>query len=202
MHVAKKYQFCVCLVSMVFISIYCSTPPANDGKIVIASIAPIADIAHNISGNVLKIITVIPPNANPHTYEITPSDAKLLKSAAIFVGIHPNFDGWISKMIPPSAKLIYLSELIKGNNPHVWLSVKNTTRIAAAIRDFFSSLYPQHAHLFEKNYTAYRQKLDVLDNRIHNILSSVPHKKLIQWHPAWDYFARDYGLTIAGTIES
>ncbi len=180
----------------------CSKEPSAHVPTIATSIAPIADIAQNIAGNAMTVISAVPPNANPHTFEADPSTAKLLQRSSIFIGVHPEFDGWVSKMLSPAGKKFFLSDIIKGDNPHLWLSVKNAKLIAAAIRDFLSSSYPEHSGQFAKNCDAYQKKLDILDRRISTMFTGIKQKKLFQWHPAWDYFANDYGLIIAGTIES
>ena len=44
-------------------------------------------------------------------------------------------------------------------------------------------------------------ELAQLDSEIESALSQVATRSFIQWHPAWDYFADDYGLKIIGTLE-
>lgn len=180
----------------------CAKQPIGDGTTIATSIAPIADITQNIAGNSVNVICAVPPNANPHTYEPDPSTAKALRNAVIFVGVHPQFDGWILKMISPVGKKFYLSDIVKAENPHIWLSVKNAKIIASAIREFLAASFPDRSEIFAQNFENYQKKLEALDVRIGNIFSNVKQKKFFQWHPAWDYFAADYGLTIVGTVES
>ncbi len=199
----KNYSLgIVCLLGIFWTMGSCTKPQTSGIPIIATSIVPIADIAQNIAGDSLKIICTVPPYANPHTFEADPSTAKLLKSAEAFIGVHPEFDGWAGNMISPQKKKLFLSDIIKGTNPHVWLSVKNATLIAASMRDFFATLYPDKATHFSKNYTAYSGKLSQLDRAIAGMLSGVKQKRFFQWHPSWDYFASDYGIEIAGTIES
>lgn len=199
----KKYTYPLAtMITTIWFLCACAKHPTGDAPTIAASIMPIADITQNIAGHSVKVISALPTNANPHTYEADPSTAKLLKSASLFIGAHPQFDGWVSNMISPTGKKFFLSDLIKGDNPHVWLSVKNAKLIAVAICDFLSSSYPEHANKFAKNSEQYQKKLEALNRRIEKLLSNLHQKKFFQWHPAWDYFANDYGLIIAGTVES
>ena len=180
----------------------CAKGPVNDSAVIVASIAPIADIAQNIAGNSINTISAVPFNANPHTFEPDPSTVKSIQNAKLFIGVHPEFDGWISRMVSVKGKIYFLSDMVSGDNPHVWLSVKNARRIAPAIRDMLAAQFPEKAEMFSENFAAYDKKLSALDGRIATMFSNVKHKKFIQWHPAWNYFAADYGLDIAGSIES
>ena len=59
----------------------------------------------------------------------------------------------------------------------------------------------ENAHHYKRNLQGYLQELDDLDYRIQEIFKTAKNKKFIQWHPAWNFFAEDYGLDIIGSIE-
>lgn len=195
-------QLLAILVLCMVLFVACSRDNTRGGAIVATSIYPVADIARNIAGGTVTVIHAVPANANPHSYEPDPSTVKSLRDASVFIGVHRELDGWVGKLLSPDAKKIYLGDTIGGDNPHIWLSVKKTKLIAAAVRDLMSSAFPDKKELFAANCAAYVKKLDALDLRIAALFAGVRNKKFIQWHPAWNFFAADYGLTVAGTIES
>ena len=57
---------------------------------VVASLSPIANIVYNIGGDRIDLVGIMPPGADPHTFEPRPSDAvKLAQADLIFVnGMH------------------------------------------------------------------------------------------------------------------
>ena len=59
------------------------------------SVFPIYDMVRNIGGEHLEVFYTVPIGANPHTYEPVPSAIQKLQKADLFLGIHPEFDGWI-----------------------------------------------------------------------------------------------------------
>jgi len=180
----------------------CARDGSRGGTLVATSIYPVADIARNVAGDALTVMHAVPASANPHSYEPDPSTVKQLRGAALYIGVHPELDGWVAKLLSPDAKRLFIADSMGGENPHYWLSVKKTKLIAGLVRDLLSSTFPDKKQEFAENCASYQKKLDALDGRIAALFAGVPGKKFIQWHPAWDFFAADYGLTIAGTIES
>ena len=57
---------------------------------VVVSILPLANIVYNIGGDRIDLDAIMPPGADPHTFEPRPSDAvKLAQADLIFVnGMH------------------------------------------------------------------------------------------------------------------
>lgn len=222
-----KRDFSIVLISLILIRIMSCTQNASISKDVqvATSIFPISDIAKNIAGNKAEVFFVVPDGANPHTYEPVPSVVKKLQHVDLFLGIHPDFDGWIEDYLPEKAKLTFLNRTFYEDdhtnhdhsqhddyedekshqhreNPHIWLSVRNAKRIAERITLEFVSLDEKNRSQYEKNLNSYLNELDRLDDKIAALFETVKMKMFIQYHPAWDFFAKDYGLDIAGTIES
>lgn len=175
---------------------------------IITSIFPIYDITANISPERGKAGYIVPIGANPHTFEPVPSMVARLQKVKLFIGINHHFDGWVEKYIPQSARKVYLAEALKDrienhhHNPHIWLSLVSAKTIATTIAHNLTSLNTADAGTINSNLTGYLKKLDTLNKKYLTAFSAAGSKSLVQWHPAWNYVAEDYGLTIAGTIQS
>jgi ABC-type Zn uptake system ZnuABC Zn-binding protein ZnuA len=85
-------------------------------------------------------------------------------------------------------------------NPHLFMDVKYTElyvdRIAAALEqvDF------ANAADYASNATAYRASLDSLDSWVRQQIDTVPaaNRKLVTFHDAFPYYAREYGIEVVG----
>ncbi len=66
------------------------TPSEEERLRVVVSILPIANIVYNVGGNRIELDAIMPPGADPHTFEPRPSDAVRLSQAdLIFLnGMH------------------------------------------------------------------------------------------------------------------
>jgi zinc transport system substrate-binding protein len=80
-------------------------------------------------------------------------------------------------------------------DPHMWTSPPLVKHMLGRIRDKLSELDSAHAMAFARNHDAYVAELDVLDAELHALLDPLPNRKFMVFHPAWGYFADNYGLT-------
>jgi zinc transport system substrate-binding protein len=80
-------------------------------------------------------------------------------------------------------------------DPHLWTSPPLAARIAERIRDRLSALDPENAADYERNHHAFVAELEALDREIHALLDPLEHRRFMVFHPAWGYFADNYGLT-------
>ncbi|HHS13533.1 MAG TPA: zinc ABC transporter substrate-binding protein [bacterium] len=187
----------------------CGRKPVRTGPVIATSIFPIADVTARLAGPEAEVFFVIPPGANPHSYEPVPSDVRRLQKVDLFIGVHPEFDGWIRRFLPPRVLTINLiepehghaAENEDGHNPHIWLSVKRMRRLLPELTRQLCQADSQAAERIKEAGRVYADSLDRLDRSIHDLMSGVQDRPFIQWHPAWTFFARDYGLSLAGSIQ-
>ncbi len=83
----------------------------------------------------------------------------------------------------------------EGFDNHVWLSPRNGKIIAKNVVDALVAANPENESYFTSNYESLIAEIDALDNQIKETLSGVTQRKFMVYHPAWAYFAADYGLT-------
>jgi zinc transport system substrate-binding protein len=86
-------------------------------------------------------------------------------------------------------------------DPHVWLSTKHAKLMVAAIRDELKRLDPAHAAGYEERAAAYLKKLDGLEEYGKTALAKKEEKTILSFHESLNYFAKCYGLRVAGAIE-
>ena len=81
-----------------------------------------------------------------------------------------------------------------AGDPHVWTSPRLVARMSVNIRDTLAELDPTHAADFARNQAAFAAELTSLDSEIRALLTDLPSRKFLVFHPAWGYFAQDYDL--------
>lgn len=82
----------------------------------------------------------------------------------------------------------------EGKDPHVWLSARLLKTQARTVAATLGDLDPAHRSDYERNLTVLQQKLDAADSEIRRTLEPHRGKMFLVFHPAWGYFADDYGL--------
>jgi zinc transport system substrate-binding protein len=160
---------------------------------IITSINPVYILVRDIVADSAEVYSVIPVNANPHTFEPSPKIVKKIKKGDIFIEINKDFDGWIEKFLPENCKVIHLLDK-RGVNPHIWLSPK--------IMANKINLILKHLSKFDQeNINKYMSNGKDLKNKILQLTKSFNFRiKAIEAHPAWNYFAKDFDIKIVGTL--
>jgi len=80
-------------------------------------------------------------------------------------------------------------------DPHIWTSPVNVKTIAKNIYKYLTRIDKKNKSYYKANYEKFLAKVNATDKEIKKILVDVPTgTKFMVFHPAWGYFAKDYGL--------
>lgn len=184
------------------------------GKLnVVATIPPLGYIVSTIGGSVVEINVLEKAGDNPHNFNLMPQQAVYISKSDIVVELGLEEDAWIGervKAINPSIKMIDatkgLSQFLIGEkgayNPHVWLDVKLYEMMAINVYDALVRADPKDQAIFSANFGKFILSLNELNEQITTKLDAVKGKPFVSQHPAWDYFARAYGLGYEYSLEN
>ena len=197
MRVGSRWLVLVCLSLAA-----CAQEQVDQGRIRVAvSILPQAEAVRRVGGEKVGVVVMIPPGANPATYELAPSQLRKLSKADMYVRVGENFifeKAWMNKIvgINPGMPVVDCSEGVEllGADPHIWLSPKNAWRMARNVFRGLAQIDPDSRVYYEQNLKGYQQELDELGAEIAQVLAGLQNRKFMVYHPAWAYFARDYSL--------
>jgi len=81
-----------------------------------------------------------------------------------------------------------------GKDPHIWLSPRLLKIQACTVARTLGELDPAHRAAYDRNLAALEEKLDEAERTIRRTLEPLRGKSFFVFHPAWGYFADDYGL--------
>ena len=225
-----KYTF-IFIFILAFVCCACtkSEIKPNDSKVnVTTSIIPLTDLAKRIGGDKAVVTSIIPPGANPHTFEPSPSQLANLSKSDIFIFIGLGFEFWKDKFLNsasnPSIELVELSDGMnilndasehslhehshethghshESGNPHIWLSPRRVLEFLPKMESAFCKAKPQNSTLYKENASKLRDDLLKLDEECKGLTKDLKNKKFLSQHAAWAYFAEDYGFEQSGIIE-
>jgi len=195
----------VALAAALFIPKESGKGGEESGIIVVVTIPPQAEFVKRVGGEKVTVITMVPQWADPHTYEPTPAQLMNVSKAKMYVKMGSSIEfeiAWMDKIKSINENMLIVDcskgiELLKEDgkaDPHIWLSPKNAKIIVENICKGLVQIDPANSTYYEQNKEAYLRELDALDDEISQILSKASAHKFIVYHPAWSYFARDYGL--------
>ncbi|AQU03014.1 MAG: zinc ABC transporter substrate-binding protein [Dehalococcoides mccartyi] len=186
----------------------CQEDSSSAAKLKIAvSIVPLKEFTQQIAGDKAEVILMVPPGAEPHTYQPLPSQMVDISQADMYVKLGSDFgfeQTWISKILALNHSMLMVDSSVNitlesspegdGADPHIWLSPRNAIQMVKNITTGLMSLDPENKSYYAANRDAYLAKLEQLDNEITLALSHLHNRTFLVFHPAWAYFARDYNL--------
>ncbi|MCM8775139.1 MAG: zinc ABC transporter substrate-binding protein [Candidatus Omnitrophica bacterium] len=216
--------FCVVFFLGVGLRSFLGWAEGPDRKIqCVVSLSPLKNFVKDIGGDRVEVKILIPPGANPHTYELKPSQLKEIENADLLVKVGSGIEfelAWLDKLLALNKKMLVVdgsrgidfldmhgcdpesgacAESVghhspQGRDPHIWLSPQNAKIIAGNILEGFATIDPLHKDFYEINKGTLVGRLDQLSSEIRNAFTGFRTNKFIVFHPAWGYFARDFGL--------
>jgi zinc transport system substrate-binding protein len=201
----KNIMLFTSLFSILFFGCSDKNKDKNKKINVTVSITTYADFVKNIGGDKVEVNLMIPPNAEPHDFEPTPSQITNLSKSDIYFKIGSGFGfednlmqrikGSLSKL-----KVINTSEGIKiyNNDPHVWLGINETRVILNNIYKGLASFSPEDSSYFSSNLHKYLNLLLAEEMKIKESFSKNKNNYVLVYHPAWHYFFSQFGITQLG----
>lgn len=168
-----------------------------------------------MGGNKVQVTVMVPLGASPHTYEPMPSQLIEVSRAKMYakVGSGVEFElVWMDKIIGVNREMLVVDcskgiELIGAkeyeeekhghqgvHDPHIWLSPGNAKMMVENIYEGLIQIDPANQEYYARNKEKYLQELDILDEEIAQSLSGRENRKIMVYHLAWAYFARDHDL--------
>ena len=172
---------------------------------VVASFSILADLARNVGGDQVEVVSVIGPDADPHGYEPKPSDARKLAGATVLIVNGLGLDGWIDRLAEASGfhgiRIVASAGVMpirqgETADPHAWQSVTNASLYVANIANGLVKARPVEEDALRAAAEAYAAKLRALDMDVRALLDPIPPERrhVVVPHRAFDYFGREYGV--------
>ncbi|MDY4280735.1 MAG: metal ABC transporter substrate-binding protein [[Pasteurella] mairii] len=177
---------------------------------VITTFTVIQDIAQNVAGDAAVVESITKPGAEIHDYEPTPKDIAKAQSADLILWNGLNLERWFERFfqnIHKNIPSVVVTEGIKPisifegpyqgmPNPHAWMSASNALIYIENIKQAFIKYDPKNADIYQKNASAYAEKIKALDKPLREKLMQVPENQrwLATSEGAFSYLAHDYGF--------
>ena len=225
-----KIKISILAAATILLLAACSSNTANDSSeaadnrpLIATTVAPITSIAASIAGDRARIEGIVPEGTNSHTFEPSPQIAKLLSDADLILVNGLKLEDPTIKMaesnkkesteiveigtvVLPESDYLYdfsFPEEEGKPNPHLWTDPSYAIKYAGVIRDELSKLDPENATYYADNFAKFEQQATELSDALTADQQSVPagNLKLLTYHDAYAYFAKNYGWTVIGALQ-
>jgi len=201
-----------CVIGAVIVFFTASQVQAREIRIA-TSFYPVYIMTLNVVKNVpgVSVVNITPPMTGClHDYSLTAADMKKLVSADVFITNGAGMESFLDSVAKRYKSLLIVSlaggiELVKNpdgsDNPHLWVSISDAMRQVENLAAGLGDVDPGNAQLYRNNADEYLSRLAVLRDNMHAALGSYSGRKIVTFHEAFPYFAREFGLEIAAVVE-
>lgn len=226
-----RYALAAAAPPALFFAAACTTDSGgSDGRVEVVTTLPVfADMVEQVGGDRVKVSSLYPAGADPHTFEPGPASVRrIVEADIVFVNgldLEPAGMQVIEPNLASSTPLVKLAEAAadegrmalrkfgeeshiagepgeEGTDPHAWLSVADAREYARVIRDSLVHVDSKGAATYNNAYEAYLASLDDVDSYAKETISAVPkeQRKIISTHDAFGYMAEYLGFQVVAVV--
>lgn len=209
-----------------------SIPTATSGAAapppirVVVSIPVFVSLVQAVGGRRVDVRSVVPPGADPLTYQPTDADVLNAANASLLFVNGAGLEPWLRRFIHdaggtklPIYTLSMNMAMLPGGqllddedgepsraavNPYLWLDPNNAVEYVRRIAQRLEQRDPAYAEYYEKNAERYIDQIKQLDAWAIDQFAQVPASRrlLVTLDDMAPYFAAHYGLDLAGIVSN
>ena len=190
-----------------------------------ATLFPQYDFAKAIAGDKAEVTMLLPPGAESHSYEPSPTDIVEAGKCDLFIYTGRYMETWAESIIDVLPEEVYVLDVSEGINleeynehhddheeheghehnvdPHIWTDPVLAMKMAENIYNTLCEIDSENADYYKENYDGVIAKLTSLDGEIRDIVSASADKFIVfGGRFAFNYFVKEYGLDYVSAYES
>lgn len=208
---------CPLLFRRVFVALLLCFPAALLGAVpVTVSVPPQAYLVEAIGGERVDVSIMIEPGQSPHTFSLSPRRMMALDDARVYFKVgHPDltFERRFVEHVEGEDRGIKVVDMADGvdfmamddhdehydhshgeTDPHLWVSPRIMRSAAERLADALIEVDPDGAEYYREGLKRFQSDVDALDDELRTWFGDLERRRFVVNHPAWGYFAHDYGL--------
>jgi ABC-type Zn uptake system ZnuABC Zn-binding protein ZnuA len=190
----------------------------------VATTSDLASLIAPVAGELVRVRTIVSPQADAEAFEPRASDMATLADAALVVRVGLGYDFWLDRLlarVPRSEGLVIVDASlgiplleVKGRdpfardghahslaNPHYWLDPANAETITASIGAAIVQRSPGAKELVLSNRRQFLARLREAMVGWEERLAPYRGAAVLAYHNSWPYFARRFRLNVVGFIQ-
>jgi zinc/manganese transport system substrate-binding protein len=170
---------------------------------VVASTDVWGSVARAVAGRHVSVKSILSgADVDPHSYQVSPSDAAAITDAALVVYNGGGYDQWVDQVLAghPGIKSVDAYSLLgPTNNPdppneHVFYDLSVAKSVATAIADRLATIDPGNAADYRANAAGFCRGADAVASSERAIAGTYPNTSVIATEPVVYYLLQASGL--------
>jgi len=194
------------------------TPPAADRPLIVVTTNILGDVVQNIVGGQAEVLTLMRPNSDPHSFEISAQEAARILNADLIVsnglgleeGLQHQLDTADAAGVPMLAAGAVIDPLPYAvgtgsdtADPHFWTDparmIEVVDAVATAVQTDVAGADPA---AIQAQAAAYTTELRALDAEMTTAFAAIgaKHRNLVTNHHVFGYLADRFDFTVVGAV--
>ena len=206
----------VCAPAMVLTVTGCvETSP--DRPLIVVTTNILGDVVSQVAGDEAEVLTLMKPDADPHSFEISAREASRLHDADLIVsnglgleeGLQQHLDSAAADDVPEfvAGERIDVLDYADGDatgapDPHFWTDPARMIDVVTGLEAALSGIDDVDAAVIAGNAASYLDELGHLEVEMTDAFAGIPEQRraLVTNHHVFGYLAERFGFRVIGAI--
>lgn len=195
----------------------CSQASGSDGPQVVVTTNILGDVVEQVLGDQAEVTTLMQPNADPHSFEISVQQAARMDEADLLVsnglGLEEGLQQHLERAVAAGAPSLVAGDVIEvvpyasgdaeGNpDPHFWTDPVTMMDVVDALEESAAGIEGIDPAQLATRADAYRAELEKLDTEMTTAFAGIPEQQraLVTNHHVFGYLAERFGFRVIGAV--
>lgn len=182
---------------------------------IVVSTNILGDVVEELVGEQAQVVTLMKPNADPHSFEISAQEAATLRGADLLVsnglgleqGLQQHLDAADTVPAFVAGDVIEVLDYSEGDaagmpDSHFWTDPERMIDVVDAIEPVLAEIDGIDAEVLDAAVEDYRGQLQALDAEMAEAFTTIPDERraLVTNHHVFGYLAERFDFDIVGAV--
>jgi zinc/manganese transport system substrate-binding protein len=194
----------------------CSSGGDGDRPLVVVTTNILGDVVGELVGEQAEVVTVMPPGADPHSFEVSAQEAARMREADLLVanglGLEEGLVAQVDAARDDGVPVVEAGDAIEarewvdedeeGLDPHFWTDPQQMLRVVDALEESLAGVDGVDADRLAADAERYRAEVLELDTWMGEQFAAIPagRRNLVTNHHVFGYLADRFGFTVVGAV--
>lgn len=211
----SRFSSAVAVAAAIGLCLSGCSADGDDRPVVIVSTNILGDVVQQLVGDEADVVTLMKPNADPHSFEISAQEGARLRTADLIVsnglgleeGLQQHLDEAAAENVPTfvAGDAIDVLEYTEGDaagspDSHFWTDPARMTAVVDALEPALAGLDGVDSAEISDRTAGYRLQLKGLDDDMSATFAAIPDQRraLVTNHHVFGYLADRFDFTVIG----
>ncbi len=211
----SRFSSAVAVAAAIGLCLSGCSADGDDRPVVIVSTNILGDVVQQLVGDEADVVTLMKPNADPHSFEISAQEGARLRTADLIVsnglgleeGLQQHLDEATAENVPTfvAGDAIDVLEYTEGDaagspDSHFWTDPARMTAVVDALEPALAELDGVDSAEISDRTAGYRLQLKGLDDDMSATFAAIPDQRraLVTNHHVFGYLADRFDFTVIG----